>query len=142
MVNQVFLDGNIGQLTFGNLNDGKKWCRFSIAQNESYTDKNGNRQQNTTLFSITAWERNAEYCEKWLRKGAMIGIIGRIKINKYTDKDGVEREQFNIIVEKFMQHVWPDKNEQVQEQYPAQQPQQQHQNQYSAQQMPDDDLPF
>lgn len=59
-------------------------AEFTIAVNR----KNKNQENNVDFIPIQVWDRQAENCEKYIRKGDMVGITGEIRINKYKNKDG------------------------------------------------------
>ena len=83
------------------LNNGSKLARFSIAINNSYTNKQGEKVTETTWHNVTAWGSQAAFAEKFLEKGAEVAIDGKLQNNNYTDKDGVKRYVTNIIVNEF-----------------------------------------
>ena len=146
MINRTQIVGNIGKIDSGTTQNGKKWCRFTVAYNKKVKNAQGNYEQKTTWFNCTAWEKTAEFAEKYLQKGKMCFVEGEIDFHKYKDQNGVEQNTHTILVTNCFPHVWPDKIEQVQ------QPQQQ----ATAQQIghsespqnwpttpqPEDDLPF
>ena len=49
-----------------------------------------------------AWGSEAEYMEKHLRKGSYVGIRGKLRYNKYTNKDGVDQIRTEILVKEFL----------------------------------------
>ena len=51
-------------------------------------------------YGCVAFGKNGEFAEKWLKKGMRIGIEGRIQTGTFTDKDGIKRKSFDIIVSK------------------------------------------
>ena len=90
--NHVQLIGNVGQEpTITNLENGKKVARFSIATNEFYKNKNGEKEQNTEWHTVVAWGKTAEIVENYVIKGKEVGVSGKLKSRSYEDKDGVKR---------------------------------------------------
>ena len=77
-INKVTLIGRLGRdpelkYTAG----GTAYCRFSIATDDSWTDKStGERQERTEWHNIVAWERLAEICGQYLAKGRLVYIEG------------------------------------------------------------------
>ena len=65
---------------------GKPVAQFNLAVDESYTDKNGNKVEATEWFRIVAWEKNAEFVEKYVKKGSPLLIEGRLKTETYEDQ--------------------------------------------------------
>lgn len=63
-----------------------KLCMFTIAVDRRFKDKDGNRQAD--FISCLAWGKNAEFINKYFKKGSRIGIVGSIQTRSYTDKEG------------------------------------------------------
>jgi single-strand DNA-binding protein len=97
-VNKVTLIGRLGrdpELKY--TASGTAYCRFSMATDDSWTDKNsGERQERTEWHNIVAWDRLAEICGQYLAKGRMVYIEGSISSRQYDDKDGNKRTSFDI----------------------------------------------
>src|SRR5437879_10990297 len=93
-VNKVILVGRLGRdpetrYTGG----GQAVANFSVATDESYKDKNGERQKRTEWHRITAWGKLAEICQQYLKKGTMVYIEGRIQSREWQDKEGQRSEE-------------------------------------------------
>lgn len=73
---------------------GTPVANFTIAVDRDFTDKDGNR--GTDFIDIQVWNKQAETCEKYLNKGNMVSIQGSIRIEPYTDKEGIRRRSFRI----------------------------------------------
>ncbi len=102
MINKVTLIGNLGgDPEIRHLEGGNTVGRFSLATNENYTDKDGNKQARTEWHNIVVWREDAERAEKWLKKGMTVFVEGKISYRKYTDKDGVERNTTDIVANTF-----------------------------------------
>lgn len=89
MKNQVQLIGNIGidpEIT--NYENGKKRVRFTLATNERYLDKNGNKHVKTFWHIIYAWGPTANYIAKAAKKGTQLALTGKLVTRKYLSKDG------------------------------------------------------
>lgn len=90
--NHVQLIGNVGQEpTITNLESGKKVVRFSLATNEYYKNKKGEKVQSTDWHTVVAWGKTAEIIENYAGKGKEIGIVGKLKSRSYEDKEGNTR---------------------------------------------------
>lgn len=61
-------------------------CRFTIAVNRRFVDKNTGERQ-ADFISCTAWRQQAEFISRYFRKGSMICIEGTLKTGSYTDKN-------------------------------------------------------
>jgi single-strand DNA-binding protein len=97
-VNKVILVGRLGRdpetrYTGG----GQAVANFSMATDESYKDKNGERQKRTEWHRITAWGKLAEICQQYLKKGTMVYIEGRIQSREWQDKEGQKRTSYDIV---------------------------------------------
>ena len=90
-INKVILIGNLGRdrevMTFDN---GVKKASFSMATTESYKNRDGNRVDQTEWHNIVLWRGLAEVAEKYLKKGNMIYLEGKIKTRSY-EQDGVKK---------------------------------------------------
>jgi single-strand DNA-binding protein len=92
MVNKVVLVGNAGQdPEVRHLDSGVAVANFSLATNESYKDKNGERVTQTEWHRIVLWRGLAEVAEKYVKKGELLYIEGRLRTRSWDDKDGVKR---------------------------------------------------
>lgn len=75
MRNKVTLIGNIGQNPeVKELNGGNKLAKFSLATNETYRNKAGEKVTDTQWHNLTAWGKTAEIVEKYVKKGSEIAI--------------------------------------------------------------------
>jgi single-strand DNA-binding protein len=79
-------------------NNGKAVATFSIATNESWKDQSGTLQERTTWHNIVAWERMAEICGNYVKKGKQLYVEGRIQNRQYDDKDGVKKYISEIVL--------------------------------------------
>lgn len=79
---------------------GQTVANFSVATNESWKDKDGNKQERTEWHRIVVWGKTAENCGKYLSKGRQVYIEGRIQTRNYDDKDGVKRYITEIVAER------------------------------------------
>jgi single-strand DNA-binding protein len=90
-VNKAILVGNLGgdpevRFTPG----GQAVANFNIATGESWTNKEGNREERTEWHRIVVWGKLAELCGEFLAKGRKVYVEGRLQTRSY-DKDGVTR---------------------------------------------------
>ena len=97
-VNKAILIGRLGRDPEVRYTpNGEAVANFSIATDEQWKDKNGERQTRTEWHNITLYRKLGEIAGQYLRKGSLVYIEGRIQSRKYTDKDGVERTAYEII---------------------------------------------
>ncbi len=73
-------------------------ARYTLAVNRAV--KKDNEHPEADFISCVAFGKNGEFAEKWLKKGMRIGIEGRIQTGTFTDKDGIKRKSFDVIVNK------------------------------------------
>jgi len=100
MFNQISLIGNLGRdPEMSYTPSGTAVTKFSLAVNRRQRNKeSGERQEETDWFNIVAWQQLAEICNNYLHKGSKVFIQGRMQSHKYTDKNGVERVAWDVIV--------------------------------------------
>ena len=101
--NKVQLIGNLGQNPeVKELNGGKKVAKFSLATNETYRNKAGEKVTDTQWHNLVAWGKTAEIIEKYLKKGSEVAIEGKLLNRNYTDKEGVKRYVTEIQVSELL----------------------------------------
>lgn len=101
MINKVILVGNVGQdPEVRSTNSGRKWARFPLATNETYT-ADGEKKTQTTWHNIVVWGRSAEIAEQYIRKGRQLYIEGRLQNNEWTDKEGIKRYGVQVQANRF-----------------------------------------
>lgn len=90
-LNKVMLIGRCGKdVEVRTVGDGKV-ASFTLATTEKYKDRNGQLQENTEWHNIVIWGKLAEVAERYVRKGTQLFIEGKIKTEKYSGNDGVEK---------------------------------------------------
>ena len=118
MANKVILVGSVGQdPTIHNFENGSV-ASFSLATNESYKDKNGEKKTQTEWHNIKMFGKLSELAEKYIKKGNNLYVEGSIKTQKY-DKDGQTHYSTSIIAS--IVNFLPSANKQSQQQEPHQQ---------------------
>lgn len=96
-VNKVILIGNLGaDPEVRHLESGSVVANFNIATSESYTNKNGERVEQTEWHRIELWEGLAQIAEKYLKKGNQVYIEGKLRTENWTDKDNQPRSRVSI----------------------------------------------
>jgi len=97
-LNKVMLIGHLGDVVKMHYFDDKNCVgRFSLATNETYTNKQTNEKvTNTEWHNIVVRNKGAEICEKYLKKGDKIYIEGRLKTRKWQDDKGIDRYSVEI----------------------------------------------
>lgn len=111
MLNKIMLIGNLGRDPELNVTaEGTPVTKFSLAVNRKYKTGTGELKEETEWFTIVAWRKLAETCERYLHKGSKVYIEGRLTQRKYTDKTGVERIAVEVIAND-MQMLSPKQTE-------------------------------
>jgi len=94
-LNRVELRGNVGFVRVQNVND-KRVVHLSIATNYVYKGRSGEPVIETTWHNVTAWESKGMPDFSHIEKGSKIHVIGRIRCQRYTDNDGIERVIYDV----------------------------------------------
>lgn len=98
-MNKAFLIGNLTrdpELT--QTTNGIAVCRFSIAVQREFTNSEGERDAD--FFNIVAWRNTAENCNKYLKKGSKVAVMGAIQNRSYDAQDGTKRYVTEIVADK------------------------------------------
>ena len=101
-VNKVILIGNLGkdpELKF--TPSGQSVCTFSLATNERYTDKSGQKQSKTEWHNIVAWGKTGETLSKYFHKGDSVYLEGKITTRSWENKEGQMVYRTEIVVSQF-----------------------------------------
>jgi single-strand DNA-binding protein len=101
-VNKVILIGNLGKdPEVRYLDNGVAVANMSIATTENYKNKEGDRVSQTEWHDVVLWRGLAEIAEKYLKKGSSVYIEGKIRTNKWVDKDENTRYKIEILADKL-----------------------------------------
>lgn len=102
-LNKVMLIGHTGDdVKMHYFEGGNSLGRFPLATNETYTNKSTNeRITNTEWHNIVVRNKGAEICEKYLKKGDMVYIEGRLKTRKWQDEKGMDRYSTEVHCSDF-----------------------------------------
>jgi len=96
--NKAFILGNVTrQPEVRALPSGQQVTSFSIATNRFYTDKAGAKKQDTEFHNIVAFGKLADTCGRYLNKGSMVFIEGRIQTRNWQDTAGVKHYKTEIV---------------------------------------------
>lgn len=87
--------------TVRHLPSGDQVVGFSIAVGESWKDKNGEKQERTEWVNVTVFGKLAEICGEYLKKGSQVYISGKLRTEKYQDKNGEDRYATKIIADRM-----------------------------------------
>lgn len=135
-MNKVFLTGNLTkdpELT--TTANGISVCKFSVAVQRRFAKENGEKE--VDFLNIVAWRGIADNCNKYLKKGSKVGIVGSIQTRSYEGNDGVKRFVTEIIADE-VEFLTTKNNSEEKKTEPKQEPEQTH----FFTPINDDDLPF
>lgn len=97
-VNKVTLIGNLGaDPDLRHTQAGTPVCTLSLATNESYKDRDGEKQERTEWHRIVVWSKRAEVVAKYLSKGRQVYVEGKLRTKKWEDKEGNTRYTTEIV---------------------------------------------
>jgi len=102
-LNKVMLIGHLGdEVKLHYFDGGNCIGRFPIATNETYTNRQtGEKVTNTEWHNIVVRNKAAEICEKYLAKGDLIYVEGRLKTRQWQGEDGATRYTTEVHVTDF-----------------------------------------
>ena len=102
-VNKVILVGRLGKdPEIRSTPNGTTVAKFTIATDERFTDRSGEKQERTEWHNIVAWGKLAEICGQYLRKGKLVYIDGSIRTDSWDDKEtGQKRYRTEIIANQM-----------------------------------------
>ncbi len=103
MINKVILVGRLGKdPEIRSVPSGTTVAKFSIATDEKFTDKNGEKQERTEWHNIVAWSKLAEICGQYLRKGKLVYIEGSLRTDSWDDKETGQKKYKTEIIASTM----------------------------------------
>jgi single-strand DNA-binding protein len=98
-VNRVILVGRLGKdPEMRSIPSGTNVTKFSLATDERFTDKSGEKQERTEWHNIEAWGKLGEICGQYLRKGRLVYIEGSIRTESWDDKESGQKKYKTKIV--------------------------------------------
>jgi single-strand DNA-binding protein len=91
-VNKVIIVGRLGRdPEIRATSSGQQVANFSVATDESYKDKDGNKVERCEWHSVVVWGKQAEFCGNYLSKGRLVYVEGKLETRKWQDKDGADK---------------------------------------------------
>ena len=102
-VNRVILVGRLGKDPEVRYTaDGAAVANFSLATDESFTDRAGDKQTRTEWHRIVAWRRLAEISGEFLTKGKQVYVEGTLRSNKWQDREGSQRTSLEVVASRVV----------------------------------------
>ncbi|WP_069660554.1 single-stranded DNA-binding protein [Arcticibacter eurypsychrophilus] len=100
-VNKVILVGHLGKdPEVRHLENGTSVASFTLATSENYT-RDGKKVEQTEWHNIVVWRGLADVAEKYLKKGELVYVEGKLRTRSYDDKNGVKRYQTEVVADNF-----------------------------------------
>lgn len=101
MLNKAMIIGRVGKpIDVKYSQSGTAVASLTVATDESYTDKQGQRQSVTEWHRVIVYGKTAENCGQYLDKGSLVFVEGRLRTRKWTDRAGQERYTTEIIADR------------------------------------------
>ena len=101
-LNKVMIIGNAGKdpevVAF---QDGSRMAKLTLAATEKYTDRNGQKQQQTEWFNVVINGKSVDVAEKYVRKGSQIYVEGKLRTRKYQAQDGSDRYVTEVLCQSL-----------------------------------------
>lgn len=98
-LNKVILIGRLGQDPKLNyLPSGSPVAEFSVATDESFKDRDGNKQERTEWHRVKVFGRSAEFCSNYLSKGRLVYVEGTLRTRSWEDQQGQKRYITEVVV--------------------------------------------
>jgi single-strand DNA-binding protein len=98
MLNKVILIGRLTQnpeLRY--TPSGAQVATFTLALNRVYNNRQGEKVEDTTFIDIVVWQKVGESCAKYLSKGSLVAVDGRLQSRSYDDKQGIRRKVVEVV---------------------------------------------
>lgn len=97
-VNKVILIGRLGQNPdIRYTPSGAAVANFSVATNENWTDKSGQKQEKTEWHRVVVWGKLAQLCGEYLSKGRQVYLEGRLQTRQWQDKDNQTKYTTEVV---------------------------------------------
>jgi single-strand DNA-binding protein len=102
-LNKVMIIGNLGadpEMRY--TADGTALTNFRVASSRTYSDRNGERKEETEWFSVVTWRQLAEQCSQFLQKGRRVYVEGRLQTRSWDTPEGEKRYRTEVIAERVL----------------------------------------
>lgn len=97
-INQCILLGNLTRDPESRfLQNGGQVCQFGLAVNKTIgQNQDGSKREKVLFIDIECWGKQAESCQQFLRKGAMVAVVGELELDQFQDQQGQQRNKHKI----------------------------------------------
>ena len=110
-VNKAILLGNIGRVETKTFQSGDKVVLASLATTERYTKRDGTKAEDVTWHNLVVSGKTGDFVEKYITKGDLCYVEGRIRHRSYTSADGATRTVSEVFVQTIERLTFKDKAE-------------------------------
>jgi single-strand DNA-binding protein len=101
-LNKVFILGRVtADPVLKSTPTGMQVSNFSVATNRVWNDKSGARKEDTEFHNVVVWGKQAEVASRFLKKGGLVLIEGRLQTRTWEDKTGQKRKITEIVCERI-----------------------------------------
>ena len=98
-LNSILIEGNLTRdPQFDTTPKGTSVCNFAVASNRFYK-QDDELQKEVSFFDVESWARVADSCSEHLHKGRGVRVVGRLKQDRWQDKEGNPRSRIKIVAE-------------------------------------------
>jgi single-strand DNA-binding protein len=100
-LNKVMLIGNLTrepELRY--TPSGTAVADLGMAVNREWTDRDGEKRSETCFVDVVAWRRQAEICDKFLTKGSLVYVEGRLQLDTWETPQGEKRSRYRVVAER------------------------------------------
>ncbi len=102
-LNRVQLIGNLTRdPEVKQIPGGSAVASFSIATNFTWKDSSGQKQEKVEFHNVVAWQKLAEICGQYLKKGSKVFVEGRLQTRDWEGEDGIKRYRTEIVIENMI----------------------------------------
>lgn len=103
MINKVTLVGRLGKdPEVRHFDNNSSVCNFTLATSETYTDREGQRIEQTEWHNLAIWKKGlVDVAEKYLKKGHLIFVEGKLRTRSWDDQSGNKRYTTEVVVDSF-----------------------------------------
>lgn len=137
-MNKVILIGNLSKdIELKYLPNGGAIATTAIATTEKFKKQDGTMGENVLFIDLTFFGKSAETANQYLQKGHKVGISGKLKLDQWTDQQGVKRSKHSVTVES-MEMLTPRQSGERQQSTPVQQ----QAHEFPEMDINDDEIPF
>lgn len=97
-LNRIELRGRVGNVRLSKVGEDKECCHFSVATNTIYRNQEGTAVEETTWHSCVLWSSRRYPDLSFIKVGAPLELVGRMRSKKFTSSDGTDRYSYDVWV--------------------------------------------